>query len=328
MATGAVLVVFTGGTIGSRRSGDVIGLAPGQTRLLFQAYDDTSAFDVIEPLSLLSENARPSDWTAMAAAVTAAIRPHHTGVVITHGTDTLSYGATALAFALCHLTVPVVVVASNRPLDHPDANGHSNFRDALEVIGAVPGGGVFVTFRNPDGRRLVHAGARLQPSTPIRHFVHSDGEVDIADLDQLPRRSPAPPPWPVGPVRFGARVLFLRPYPGLDYRAVDPTGFDAVVHETYHSGTACTVDPSGPTDITEFARRCRAAGVPIFLGPVPSDVAAYESVTGFAAAGLIPFRRMRAETAYVKVSLGTGMGLTGDALTEFVHREIAGEFTG
>lgn len=304
----------------------MIGLAPGQTQLLFQSYDDTSRFDVIEPLSLLSENARPSDWTAMAAAVTAAVRPQHTGVVVTHGTDTLSYGATALAFALSQLDIPVVVVASNRPLDHPEANGHSNFRDALEVIGAVPGG-VFVTFRNPDGRRLVHAGARLQPSTPIRHYVHSDGEIDIAELAGLQRPAVEPPPWPAGSLRFGERVLYLHPYPGLDYHAIDPAGFDAVVHETYHSGTACAVDPSGPTDITEFARRCTAAGVPIFLGPSPADLAAYESVTGFAAAGLLPFSGMRAETAYVKVSLGTGMGLTGDGLTDFVcRREIAGEF--
>lgn len=303
----------------------MIGLAPGQTRLLFQDYD-IAGFDVVEPLSLLSENARPSDWTAMAAAVTAAIQPQHTGVVVTHGTDTLSYGATALAFALCDVQIPVVVVASNRPLDHPDANGHSNFRDALDVIATARGGGVFVTFRNPDGRRLVHVGARVQPSTPIRHEVHSDGEVDMAaGTAALPRRER--PPWPAGPVRFGARVLFLRPYPGLDYHAVDPSGYDAVVHETYHSGTACSVDPAGPTDVTEFARRCRAAGVPIFLGPVPDDVTAYESVTGFGAAGLIPFSGMRAETAYVKVSLGTGMGLAGEALTDFVcRREIAGEF--
>ncbi len=304
----------------------MIGLAPGQTRLLFRDYD-TARFDVIEPLSLLSENARPSDWTAMASAVRAAIGPQHTGVIVTHGTDTLSYGATALAFALCDIELPVVVVASNRPLDHPDANGHSNFRDALDVLQANRGGGVFVTFRNPDGRRLVHAGARVQPSTPIRHEVHSDGEVEIADLTAVTQPRRDGPPWPAGPVRFGARVLLLRPYPGLDYRAVDIGGHDAVVHETYHSGTACTMDPSGPTDITEFARRCGAAGVPIFLGPVPGDVAAYESVTGFAAAGLIPFSGMRAETAYVKVSLGTGMGLAGDALTDFVcRREIAGEF--
>ena len=282
---------------------------------------------MIEPLSLLSENARPADWTAIATAVRSAIRPQHTGVVVTHGTDTLSYGATALAFALCDVQIPVVVVASNRPLEHPDANGHSNFRDALTVIETVRGGGVYVTFRNPDGRRLVHAGARMQPSTPIRHAVHSDGEIDIADLAALPGARQEGPPWPAGPVRFGARVLLLRPYPGLDYGAVDISGYDAVVHETYHSGTACTVDTAGPTDITEFARRCAAAGVPIFLGPVPDDVTAYESVTGFAAAGLIPFGGMRAETAYVKVSLGTGMDLVGEALTDFVcRREIAGEF--
>ncbi|WP_264021876.1 asparaginase [Mycolicibacterium canariasense] len=319
------MVVFTGGTIGSRRSGDVIGLVPGQTRLLLQAYGDADGFDVIEPLSLLSENARPADWTAMAAAVTSAVGPQHAGVVVTHGTDTLSYGATALAFALTHVQLPVVVVASNRPLDHPEANGHSNFRDALEVIDTVPGG-VYVTFRNPDGSRLVHAAARLQPSTPLSHYVHSDGEVPITGLDELPRPRFEPPPWPAGPVEFGDRVLYLRPYPGLDYRAIDPAGFDAVVHETYHSGTACAVGAS--TSVLDFARRCGAAGVPVFLGPVPDDVAAYESVTGFAAAGLIPFRWMRAETAYVKTSLGTGMGLTGDALTEFVcRREIAGEFT-
>jgi L-asparaginase/Glu-tRNA(Gln) amidotransferase subunit D len=303
----------------------VIGLAPGQTRLLFRDHD-VAGFDVIEPLSLLSENARPADWTAIAAAVRTAIRPQHIGVVVTHGTDTLSYGATALAFALCDVQIPVVVVASNRPLEHPDANGHSNFRDALTVIESIPRG-VYVTFRNPDSRRLVHAGARIQPSTPIRHEVHSDGEIDIADLAVLPGARHEGPPWPAGPVRFGTRVLLLRPYPGLDYGAVDISGYDAVVHETYHSGTACTVDPSGPTDITEFARRCGAAGVPIFLGPVPSDVTAYESVTGFAAAGLIPFSGMRAETAYVKVCLATGMSLAGEALTDFVcRREIAGEF--
>ncbi|MHA3019712.1 asparaginase [Mycobacterium sp. BMJ-28] len=305
----------------------MIGLAPGQTRLLFQDFGDTTGFDVIEPMSLLSENARPSDWTAIATAVTSAVRPHHTGVIVTHGTDTLSYGATALAFALAGLNLPVVVVASNKPLEHSDANGHTNFRDALDVVAAARGGGVFVTFRNPDGRRLVHLASRLQPSTPLRHYVHSDGEVGVEDFGH--------PVWPRqrsgigGPARFSERVLYLHPYPGLDYTAVDPRTFDAVVHETYHSGTACVAAPDSPTDIIAFARRCADAGVPVFLGPVPDDVGAYESVTGFAAAGLIPFSRMRAETAYVKVCLGSGMGMTGEALTDFVcRRDIAGEFIG
>ncbi|WP_431241043.1 asparaginase (plasmid) [Mycolicibacterium aichiense] len=336
-----ILVIFTGGTIGSQFTGDTINVVAGQTYRLLRDFESrvsaSVAFDVIEPINILSEDARPEDWAAIANAVIHEVRPEHAGVVVTHGTDTLAYSAAALALALGlhHVEIPVVLVSSDLPLDDPSANGLSNFADAVQVISALDGPGVFVTYRNPDGRRLVHLGCRTLPISSLDHYLYSVCHAHIGEFNadgtlNLSLPEPIPPSSMAvdrnRPVVFSTDVTLLRPYPGLNYDRIDLAGSRAVVHALYHSGTASTVDDVSH-NIIKFGARCRDAGIPLFATPVPPGIGHYESSVAFPDAGITPIARMPVDVAYVKTSLGVGLGLDGSELVKFVgQQEIANEF--
>lgn len=330
--TPQILVVFTGGTIGSRVESDAIDLSSTSTRQVLADYLRThpaaAEFQSIEPITILSENAKPRDWDELVSAIRAAPLSELDGVIVTHGTDTLPYTAAALSFALADLTLPIILVASDRPLTDPDANGGANFSDAVSLIREGIGNGVFVPYVNPDGRHLVHRGARLLEATPLDHYFHSiagSEEGEIVDGSFLPRQ-----PHPRDEYQavatstepafrtFDSAVLFIYPHPGLVYSNVTLTGIDAVVHGLYHSGTA-TADP-GPSEMSAsvFARRCKEHRVPIFMAPWTSDDVPYASTHALLEADVIPVRDLAAHTTYVKVLYGLGCGLRGHDLATYV----------
>ena len=96
-----ILVIATGGTIASRPTPD--GLMPalsGEDLLaLLPELRKVCDVDCRELLQLDSTNLSPCHWILMARAV-AENREKYDGFVITHGTDTMAYSASALYYML------------------------------------------------------------------------------------------------------------------------------------------------------------------------------------------------------------------------------------
>ncbi len=256
------------------------------------------------------------------------------GVIITHGTDTLPYASAAISFGLCHIPIPVVLVSSDATLEDPDANGLDNLRDAVLLIAQGIGPGVFVTYRNPDGRHLVHWGARLTVATPMDHYFRSIGQSEFgefvgADLRLLSHERPAAPEYRLASAfrRASGSVMLIHSYPGLNYSALSLAGVRAIVHDLYHSGTACVSPGREDFSLVHLARRCSEAGVPLFVVPWPSTTDLYESSRDLFDVGVVTIARMAAGAAYTKVMWGLAAGLEGMELTAFVaEQELAAEF--
>ena len=126
-----ILVIFTGGTIGSTVTDGWIS-PDGATRYtLINAYQaahgEEISFSIRAPYSILSENLSAKNLTALTNEVCAAVKEDFDGVIVTHGTDTLQYAAAALAYATGNDCIPTVLVSSNYPLNDPRTNGHQNF---------------------------------------------------------------------------------------------------------------------------------------------------------------------------------------------------------
>ena len=131
-----VLLVHTGGTLGmalpeERR----LDLAPAKhlERLLKRVPELTEIADVelVAPWNLDSSDVGPEHWQQLATLV-AAERDRFDGVVIIHGTDTLAYTASALAFMLHGLDKPVVFTGSQRPLEAWRTDARANLAAAVE----------------------------------------------------------------------------------------------------------------------------------------------------------------------------------------------------
>ena len=173
-----ILLIGTGGTIASEMSGD--GLAPELTaKELLRFVPRIASFcavDCVQPFSLDSTNMRPENWLAIAAA----IRQHYDdydGFVVTHGTDTMAYTATALSYLIQRSPKPIVLTGAQKPIWFDSTDSKRNLTDAF--LYACRGcGGVQIVF---NGKVILGTRARKTFSKSFKAF----SSVNYPDLAVL-----------------------------------------------------------------------------------------------------------------------------------------------
>lgn len=80
--------------------------------------------------NLDSSEMQPEHWSKLARLLHKKL-PQFDGAVITHGTDTLAYTASALSFMLPNLDKPVVLTGAQRPLKEVRSDARLNLIDAV-----------------------------------------------------------------------------------------------------------------------------------------------------------------------------------------------------
>jgi L-asparaginase len=134
-----VLVLYTGGTLGMIPSalglapaGDIEarirrkldGLPPSRRNRLPEFVVET----VSEPID--SSAVTPHDWQRLAAIIADKIASH-AAIVVLHGTDTLAWSASSLAYQLQGLDRPVVITGAMYPLEAEGSDALDNIELAL-----------------------------------------------------------------------------------------------------------------------------------------------------------------------------------------------------
>lgn len=334
-----ILLVFTGGTIGSSVAAHTINTSVtagyellAQFRRTDPAHDHVQ-FTTIQPLQLLSENLQPRVWQTLIAAIEAQQPEQFDGIIITHGTDTLAYTAAALSFYFAALERPILLVSSDYPLTDMRANGLANFRCAVEFIRQRIANGVFVPYRNHQQAQQVHRGTRLACSLQLSgDFVSVQGK-SFMGFDNGQFTAFAEPPKPSSgaasmrvTARFSERVLMIKPYPGLNYAHINLAGVDAVIHDLYHSGTACATREWGETySLLAFIDRCVQHKLNIYLAPAIHSEDAYQSTRALLDQGAHMLWNMSIEAAYVKLMLAYGNFDTSQQILDFMALTLAHE---
>lgn len=127
-------VLYTGGTIGMDHTYAGLAPVPGLLpNLLERLRTPRYQFDLIEYDELIDSSAiTPTHWNRMIIDI-AGRYDDYDGFVVIHGTDTMAYTASVLAFALRGLGKPVVLTGSQLPLVHPRSDGWANLADAFEA---------------------------------------------------------------------------------------------------------------------------------------------------------------------------------------------------
>ena len=142
-----ILLLTTGGTIASVPGGE--GLEPMRSGVMereleqLRTYYDIYVRDV---MCLDSSNITPEEWQLIAREIFEH-RLGYDGVVVSHGTDTMAYTASAVTFMLPGIDIPVVFTGSQLPIMHPLSDAPSNLTEALAVAQSAPAG-VYVVFNH------------------------------------------------------------------------------------------------------------------------------------------------------------------------------------
>ena len=114
MKKAAILIVYTGGTIGMRRNENGI-LVPFDFNSIEQEFPAVRTLNVdisVHKMEAIdSSNVTPERWSELAHII-ADNYEQYDGFVVLHGTDTMSYTASALSFMLENLAKPVLYIFS------------------------------------------------------------------------------------------------------------------------------------------------------------------------------------------------------------------------
>lgn len=172
-----------------------------------------------------------STWVRLARAVEDQLaRPEVTGVVVTHGTDTLEETAYFL-----HHTVrahkPVVLTAAMRPATAASPDGPQNLLDALTLAAGANGSGARGVLVVMGG--TVHAGVDVRKLHGYRLDAFGSGDAGPVALvqDGAVRALRPWPAWPASDPPFAAALQ------------TDPAVWPAVDIVTSHAGArAATLD--------------------------------------------------------------------------------------
>jgi len=141
-----ICVVYTGGTMGSKPSGNGL-LEPAPLRefeeqvrtLRTETWNATVSFDEITEPLIDSASAGPADWMRVRAVLERRWSDFD-GFVVVHGTDTLPYVAAFLSFAIEFQNKPVVVTGSMKPI-FQQGDASANLKASVHVAATRTAGG-------------------------------------------------------------------------------------------------------------------------------------------------------------------------------------------
>ncbi|MBI2214982.1 MAG: asparaginase [Acidobacteria bacterium] len=331
-----IYIAYTGGTIGMKQTAHGWAPAPGylaeQMAAMSELRHPSMPEYVIDEFDELldSSNMIPSDWSRIARNI-AAHYDAYDGFVVIHGTDTMAYTASALAFLLEGLDKPVVLTGSQIPLCEVRNDGRSNLVTSLLVAATQKIPEVTLCF----GDRLVRGCRSVKvsadgfdafdsPNFPPLGSVGVDIEIDW----------PLVRPAPAGGLKLdeiGHPIVgALRLFPGITAelaRNVLQPPLQGLVLEAYGVGNA----PERNAGFIAAIREAVTRGVVIvdctqcLHGSV--DLGDYSTGSVLARAGVISGYDMTVEAALTKLVYLFGRGLSPDDVKLQMQLDLRGELT-
>ena len=305
----SILIIYTGGTIGMKTDAETGALVPFDFSGIYDEFPSLKRLNVdIDVLTMSpvidSSNVEPSNWAALAGLIRDNYA-RYDGFVVLHGTDTMSYTASALSFMLENLAKPVVFTGSQIPIGVLRTDGRENLITAIEIAGAQRDGRPVVPPLAEVGVNIAYnLPAILRPAAPA-------AELRIA-------------------TRLARGIALVKLFPGLDEEilraALSAPGLRAVVLETYGAGNAPT---SGW--FIRLLRETIARGVIVLnitqCGGGRVSMELYETGLRLQETGVLCGCDMTSEAAVTKLMYVLGLELPREETERLLRRPLRGEFT-
>ena len=250
-----ILLIYTGGTIGMKKDFVTGSLKAFNFSKLLQRIPELKLLDCeIETISfenpIDSSNMNPEKWVKLATIIEENYASFD-GFVVLHGSDTMSYSASALSFMMENLAKPIIFTGSQLPIGDLRTDAKENLITAIQIASLRENGEAvvkevclyfeyklyrgnrttkinaehFKAFTSPNYPFLIESGVHLKINSDL--FLSSSKGVTLQvhkDLD--------------------TNVIILKLFPGISEQLIDAVvaipNLRGIVLETYGSGNAPT----------------------------------------------------------------------------------------
>lgn len=208
---------------------------------------DLSSISFKHPID--SSNMHPKVWVEIANIIKANYQKHD-GFVILHGSDTMSYTASALSFMLENLSKPVILTGSQLPIGIIRTDGKENLITAIEIAAAQKNKKQIVTevcvyfeYKLYRGNRTykynsAHFDAFKSPNYPALAEAGVNIQYHTSALLKLSKKTL------LVHTQLDNDIAVLKLFPGLSKKItlsiLNTTGIKAVIIETFGAGNAST----------------------------------------------------------------------------------------
>lgn len=254
-----ILLLYTGGTIGMKQDPVTLALKPFNFNQILEEVPELKKFGCeidtysFDPL-IDSSDMQPEFWVRLARMIQDNYSKYD-GFVVLHGTDTMSYTASALSFMLENLAKPVVLTGSQLPIGMLRTDGKENLISSIEIASSsdengnpiVPEVCIYFDAHLYRGNRTTKYNAEnfrafRSANFPVLadvgiHIKFNPNNILLPDSFNEPLKIST---------ALDTRVAVLRIFPGITPQVMDAIlGMDdirGVVLETFGSGNAPTAE--------------------------------------------------------------------------------------
>ncbi len=258
------------------------------------------------------------------------------GFVVLHGTDTMSYSASALSFMLENLQKPVVFTGSQLPIGMLRTDGKENFITAIEIAAAHKNGKaivpeVSVLFED----KLMRGNRTTKHNSEDFDAFHSYNYRELASIGIHIKYKPhrilpvSDAPFSIN-TKMDTNVCILKLFPSIQPNVVESIfaipNLKGVVLETYGAGNAMTT-----AWFLDLLRKALAKGIQIVnisqckAGTV--DMSIYEAGRGLLEIGVIDGGDMTTEAALTKLMHLLGQNKGDEILRKTYQMSLKGEIS-
>lgn len=250
-----ILLIYTGGTIGMKKDFVTGSLKAFNFSKLLQRIPELKLLDCeIETISfenpIDSSNMNPEKWVKLATIIEENYASFD-GFVVLHGSDTMSYSASALSFMMENLAKPIIFTGSQLPIGDLRTDAKENLITAIQIASLRENGEAvvkevclyfeyklyrgnrttkinaehFKAFTSPNYPFLIESGVHLKINSDLFLSSSKGGALQVhKDLD--------------------TNVIILKLFPGISEQLIDAVvaipNLRGIVLETYGSGNAPT----------------------------------------------------------------------------------------
>lgn len=331
-----VCLITTGGTISSVYDPQTAALRPGLsvTALLESLPKGMGNVEVVqrELFQLDSANAQPHHWLELASAIRDIHEemPDLHGIVVSHGTDTMTYSAAAVSFMVRDFGRPIVFTGAQIPATVPWSDGPRNLIDAIRVAAFGDIAETCIVFNGE-----IHRGTRVK-KLRVNSYDAFDS-MDPTPLGVLARdiilyegRKKRNNLVPKFDIRINNNVWLLKVFPGLQPQIllkILDMGYQGIVIEGFGAGNI----PSEENAIAGAISQAVSQGCFIVISSQcafgQADLSMYEVGRIAAEAGAMSAYDMTSEAALIKLAWILGRTTEPDQVREMMATDYVGEIT-